>query len=313
MSDNITMDAQVLNFTPTSIGGIKIRRVADIQPHFNMLVYGKSGVGKTTLAGSAQAVPEMRRVLMIDIEGGTLSLRRQYPDIDSVRVQTWKEMQLVYDALFAGGHGYQTVILDSLTEIQKFNMDDIMRKLVDQKEARDEDVPSIREWGKNLEQIRRFVRAFRDLPLNVIFTALVREDKDKMLKLVNMPSLSGKMAGEVAAFLDIVLFYSIKEVTDADNNVKQMRVLQSQATETTTAKDRSGLLPPVMTDPTMAQLYDTIIRKTGAMATTKLRVAAPKVEAPKAVAPAPAAKPQDATNKVSDETIQLLTGDASAT
>jgi hypothetical protein len=313
MPDNITMDAQVLNFTPTSIGGIKIRRVADIQPHFNMLVYGKSGVGKTTLAGSAQAVPEMRRVLMIDIEGGTLSLRRQYPDIDSVRVQTWKEMQLVYDALFAGGHGYQTVILDSLTEIQKFNMDDIMRKLVDQKEARDEDVPSIREWGKNLEQIRRFVRAFRDLPLNVIFTALVREDKDKMLKLVNMPSLSGKMAGEVAAFLDIVLFYSIKEVTDADNNVKQMRVLQSQATETTTAKDRSGLLPPVMTDPTMAQLYDIIIRKTGAMATTKLRVAAPKVEAPKAVAPAPAAKPQDATNKVSDETIQLLTGDASAT
>jgi KaiC/GvpD/RAD55 family RecA-like ATPase len=309
MSGDVIMDAHVLDFTPTSIGGIQVQRVRDIKPHFNMLVYGKSGVGKTTLAGSAQAVPEMQRVLIVDIEGGVLSLRREFPDVDVVRVQSWREMQQVYDHLYAGGHGYRTVVLDSLTEIQKFNMDDIMRKLVEQKDARDEDVPSLREWGKNLEQIRRFVRAFRDLPLNVIFTALVREDKDSMLRPINVPSLSGKMAGEVAAFLDIVLFYSVKEVTDADNNKKQVRVLQSQATETTTAKDRSGLLPPALVNPTMEELYDIIIRRTGKMMETKAKAAVQA--APRAVAPkAPAAKPQE---KVTDETIQLLTGETSAT
>jgi hypothetical protein len=264
----VVLDRTVRELTPTTLAGIKLERAADVDPHFNMLVYGKSGVGKTRLAGSAYEVPEMRRVLYIDIEGGIMTLRKEFPGVERVRVSSWKDMQKIYDALYAGGHGFATVILDSLTEIQKFNMDEIMRKLVDANEARDEDVPSIREWGKNLEQIRRFVRAFRDLPLNVIFTALEMQREDRMKRPINLPSLSGKMAGEVAAFLDIVLYYSMKEVNE-DGETKQVRVLQSAATESTIAKDRSGLLPPVMVDPNMEQLYDLIVRRTSAMAAAK--------------------------------------------
>lgn len=244
-----------------TLAGLRIERVREVVPHFNMMVYGRSGVGKTRLAGSSYTVPEMSRVLLIDIEGGNLTLRKEFPDVEMIRVQSWKEMQGVYDALYAGGHGFRTVILDSLTEIQKFNMTDIMKKLVESTGDRDLDVPSLREYLKNLEQTRRFVRAFRDLPLNVIFTALEREDKDKMGRPIKLPSLSGKMAQEVAAFLDIVLYYAVKEV-DTPDGKRQMRVLQSQATETTVAKDRSGLLPPVMTDPDMEKLYDIIVRKT---------------------------------------------------
>lgn len=248
--------------TAKSIAGIKIERVHERVPHFNLLVYGRSGVGKTRLAGSAFAVPEMSRVLLIDIEGGSLTLRKEFPDIELVRVSNWAAMQNVYQELYAGGHGFKTVILDSLTEIQKFNMTEIMSKLVDKTDGeRDMDVPSLREYLKNLEQTRRFVRAFRDLPLNVIFTALEREDKDRMNRPIKLPSLSGKMAQEVAAFLDIVLYYNMREVEGPDGR-RQLRVLQSQATESTIAKDRSGLLPAVMTDPDMEQLYDIIVRKT---------------------------------------------------
>jgi AAA domain-containing protein len=278
------IDAKVRSLTPASIGGLRIERVADRAPHFNMLVYGKSGTGKTYLAGSAQDVPEMRRVLYLDIEGGILTLRRAFPDVETVRITTWKEFQAVYDALRAGGHGYQTIILDSLTEIQKFNMNEIMRKLVEANEERDMDVPSLREWGKNLEQCRRFIRAFRDLPLNVIFIALEREDKDRMQRPIKLPSLSGKMAGEVAAFLDIVCYYNIKEVTE-NGETQQLRVLQSAATESVVAKDRSGLLPPAMVGPTMEQLYDTIVRKTGAMASARVApkpIAVEAKEVPKA-------------------------------
>jgi hypothetical protein len=245
----------------TEIAGLKIERVQDRIPHFNMLVYGRSGVGKTRLAGSAHVVPEMARSLIIDIEGGAMTLRKDFPDAELVRVDSWKDMQSVYDALFAGGHGFRTVVLDSLTEIQKFNMDSIMRGLMEKNNERDMDVPGLREWGKNLEQTRRFVRAFRDLPINVIFTALEREDKDRMNRPIKLPSLSGKMAQEVAAFLDIVLYYSIKEVEGPDGK-RQIRVLQSQATESTIAKDRSGLLPAVMTEPTMEKLYELIVRRT---------------------------------------------------
>jgi hypothetical protein len=263
-----SINATVRELTPTTIAGLKLERAADVDPHFNLLVYGKSGVGKTRLAGSSYDVPEMRRVLYIDIEGGIMTLRKEFPGVERVRVTSWKDMQALYDSLYAGGHGFRTVILDSLTEIQKFNMDEIMRKLVDANEARDEDVPSIREWGKNLEQIRRFVRAFRDLPLNVIFTALDMQKEDRLKRPINLPSLSGKMAGEVAAFLDIVLYYSMKEVNE-DGETKQVRVLQSAATESTIAKDRSGLLPTVMVDPDMEQLYELIVRRTGTMAAAK--------------------------------------------
>jgi len=259
----MTIPSSAVDLTPRSIGGLKIRRVIDQTPNFNMMVYGRSGVGKTRLSGSSYAVPDMQRVLLLDIEGGWLTLRKDFPGVETVRVGSWRDVQAVYDELYAGGSGIQTVILDSLTEIQKFNMDQIMLNLIESKgDERDMDVPSIREWGKNLEQTRRFVRAFRDLPINVIFTALEREDKDRAGRPIKLPSLSGKMAQEVAAFLDIVLYLNIKEVETPDGK-KLIRVLQSQATETTVAKDRSGLLPPVMVDPDMGKIYDLVVRKTG--------------------------------------------------
>lgn len=240
--------------TASTIGGLKVHKVATRAQFINILVFGDSGVGKTHLAGSADACPDLRPVLMIDFEGGTESLVRNYPEVDQVRVTTWKEMQAVYDELHRGKHGYSTVILDSLTEIQKFNMYSIMEELVADKPDREIDVPSMREWGRNLEQMRKFVRAFRDLPMNTIFTALKKEDKNEKTGMVTTaPSLSGKLAGEVAAFLDIVGYYYVKPVDGEDQ-----RLLLTKKTETIIAKDRTSQLPQVMINPTMQDIFEAI-------------------------------------------------------
>jgi phage nucleotide-binding protein len=235
--------------TPKYIAGLPIVKATSRTPYMNILIYGDSGVGKTRLAGSADAVPSMRKVLLVDVEGGSLTLEHTYPDIDLVRVKTWDQVQGVYDSLYAGGHGYNTVILDSLTEIQKFNMDQVMLAMLENDGKTDPDVPSLREWGKNLNQMRKFVRAFRDLEMHTIFTALGQQQKTRLGSMVKKPYLSGKLADEVAAFLDIVVYMYKKQIGD-DN----LRLLLTEATDDVTAKDRTNKLPTVLQDPTMADI-----------------------------------------------------------
>lgn len=239
-----------------TLGGLDIRPVQERSSWYNILIYGDSGTGKTTLAGSADAVPSMRPVLFVDIEGGTESLKHSYPEVQTVRVQTWKEMQAVYDALYSDDHPFRTVVMDSLTEIQKFNMYTIMNDLAQKRPDLDPDVPGMREWGKNLEQIRKMVRGFRDLPMHTIFTALAKDDKNARTGFVTTkPSLSGKMADEVAGFLDVVAYYYVKQIGDG-SDAEFKRLLLTQKTDAQVAKDRTGKLPMIIEAPTMQAIHD---------------------------------------------------------
>jgi len=246
------MSAEVL--TPRTLGGLRVQAVQDRPSTINMLVYGDPGAGKTVFAGSADEVPELRRVVFIDIEGGTYSLKAFHPDVEVVRVETWLELQEVYDELHRGKHDYQTVVLDSLTEIQKFSMYNIMQDLIRTEPQRDPDIPSMREWGKNIEQIRRFVRGFRDLPVNTIFTALAKADRNPRTGITTKkPYLSGKLADEIAGFLDIVVYAYTKDI-DGENK----RLMLTGATDEMVAKDRSNKLPLVIENPTMKSVYELI-------------------------------------------------------
>lgn len=243
--------------TEKNLGGLPVRSVEDIPSNINLLVYGESGVGKTLLSGSAQAVAAMSPVLFVDIEGGTLTLRNHYADVDVIRVTNFKDMATVHDELATGKSVYKTVVLDSLTEIQKFSMYGVMTELLKKEPDRDPDVPGMREWGKNIEQMRRFVRAFRDLPMNVIFTALAQSDKNPRTGITQWkPQLSGKLASEVAAFMDVVLFMYVREVDE-----EHKRFLLSAQTENHIAKDRTGRLPQVIEEPKMEQLHEMLTQE----------------------------------------------------
>jgi len=253
--------------TPTSFAGLRIEKPKKQTPHFTALLYGRSSVGKTTMAGSADAVPEMRKVLFVDAEAGTLSLRKTGYDVDVIRVTQWEQFDELYGALLAGGHDYNTVVLDSLTEIQELNMRSVMKAMKEDPDniERDSDIPGWTEWNKSSLQIKKLIRAFRDLPINVIFTALLKEEKDPKTGIVmKLPDLPGKLALRVAALFDIVLYYTIVDSEDG-----QIRVIASQAGSNTVAKNRgSDKLPPILEipppseKPAMALLYPLIIGDT---------------------------------------------------
>jgi len=227
--------------------------------HTNILFYAKPGTGKTVLSGSAAEDPRSSPVLFMDAEAGTLSLAGK-PNIDVVRIVNFaSDVGAVYEYLARGNHPYKTVVIDSLTEMQKLSMMDIMSQLVAIKPDRDQDIPSLQEWGKNIEQIRKFVRYFRDLPMHCIFTCLEMESKDESTGSITvLPSLSGKLAMEVSGFVDVVGRLYTSPVTGADGKAAIERRLLVQPAGKYVAKDRSGKLGLELVNPTFKAILDGI-------------------------------------------------------
>lgn len=234
------MTGEVL--TPRSFGGLLISKPTENIPTINMLVYGESATGKTTLAASADAVPEMRKVLFVDVEKGTLSIRKTEYRPDAIQVTQWSQLEDIYHSLLAGQHGYRTVVVDSLSEVNDLSVDNILNNISLDGE-RDPDLMQFQDWNKNQSRILVMLRKWRDLPMNVIFTSLMKEDKDPKSGIVKKGlDLPPKLGRKVPAIFDNV-FYCYSQEVDGENK----RLLLSQKTPNTIAKNRgSDQLPDVM-------------------------------------------------------------------
>ena len=229
--------------TPTSFAGLKIEKPNnDTTDNLNMLIYGEAGVGKTWLAGSASRVPAMRNVLYVDAEAGKATLK-EHPDVEIVPAHRWNDYVSIYQALKGGAHRYRTVVLDSLSEILEQCKDQVMveMKLDPENEKRDEDIPSIREWGKLQVRLQRLIRLYRDLPMNVIFIAHAERVQLKGGKTKWMPMLNGKLQMKVPQIPDIVLFMYTQEVDGA-----QRRLALTGQTDIAVAKVRGATMPQII-------------------------------------------------------------------
>jgi len=149
------------------------------------------------------------------------------------------------------------VVITSSTESQKYSMDAVMDTAYRRDQSLDRDIPMQRHWGVSIEHMRRMIRAFRDLPMHTIITALSKEETDNLSRRRIQPSMPGKLASEIAGFMDIVLYMYMKE--DEEEPGKINRVIATKAGELYTAKDRSDRLPAYMVNPTMKQIYDLVI------------------------------------------------------
>lgn len=230
---------------------------AESIPFLNLMIYGEPGAGKTFLAGTAQDHEDTSPVLVVDVEGGTTTLRNR-PDIDVKQVRRIKDLEQLYNDIAADTSDYyKTIVIDSLTELQKLDMRDIMKDQYDKRpDTTDIDVPSQREWGKSGEHVRRIVRAFRDLPVNTIITALATIDKDDNGTNTFYPDLPGKLRIHIPGFMDIVGYLYTAEEKD-----QLVRRLQVAKTRRVIAKDRTATLGSVIESPTIPLMWEMIHRE----------------------------------------------------
>lgn len=148
---------------------------------FDLVLFGPPGVGKTTLAASAQDSQYGKDVLWFDIDGSsdTLSDREDIAtafDPEVTPNPTWQDLRSLVDQLVAAGADspYKTLVLDTITTIYT-NL--IMPKVVGSMEAQ----PQIQDWGKANRLMLKLIADLRTLNshgINVIFVGHVREEKE---------------------------------------------------------------------------------------------------------------------------------------
>ncbi len=225
----------------------------------NLLIYGKPGVGKTTFLGTAEDDVRSRDVMLVDIEGGVLSIGHRGKHLDIAPMKPGV-ISRVYTHLNEDEHNYKTVCLDTVTELQKFAMAQIMNDVTASKPDRDADMPQLQEWGKCIEQVRRIIRMYRDLPVHFIATAHEQDVKDERSGEITCgPSLPGKLALELPGFFDIVgRLYTTTTKNEKTNEMQIERRLMVQPTGKYIAKDRSGKLGFELINPTIPMMLDLI-------------------------------------------------------
>lgn len=171
---------------PSQVGK-RITSVDEANPHVKVLVYGRNGKGKTRFAASAP------NCLIIDInEKGTLSAR-SFKGVKVFEVSNWYDIPAIYWYLKKGDHPYQSVAIDTLTAMQALAMEQVLYEGYERDENKDPKTPSKRDWGSTATMMREEINKFRNLPMNVIFTAQERkvgdaEEGEDVITTVDLPA-----------------------------------------------------------------------------------------------------------------------------
>lgn len=231
----------------------RIETIQRRERFLKLLIYGNYGVGKTTLACSALEVESMNNVLMINAEAGDQSVDH-LEDLDAVTITNFRALGRINEFLKqhctardAGDidklrtmeahlrgceeseietpRQYRTVILDSLTELEAYCFEQLLG--ITDTTRLDEEVQSA-EWGeykKNNTMILRVVRAFRDLPMHVIFTCAEKYTQDEVKKFKYTPDMTGKLSKKIQGFMDMVGYYV--QGKDGDEVQRRLYVMPS--------------------------------------------------------------------------------------
>ena len=208
------------------------------------VIHGESGAGKSYFGGT---VPGPR--LVLDAEGGSRFIKanrrkkmwdpltEEPPKADGtwdacfVNVLTWKQLYAAYQWLASGRHDFESVIIDSLTEVQKRLVDDIAG--VEQ--------PTLQDWGTIGRNLEDMVRKFRDLtlheskPVNVVMLCLshFRDNETR-------PFLKGQIELTLPAFVDVVGFLYTEASQTEGNKIDRKMLIEP--VNNIIAKDRTGAL-----------------------------------------------------------------------
>lgn len=251
--------------------------------YVNLLVYGRSGIGKTVFAGSAD-----RALFLAPEDDGTISAKRLGSKAHKIPILSWNDLQGAYEYIYDNPDlPYDWICIDSLTEMQDMLLRQILDDVVRDNPNRDLDIPAIADHQKWQNKFKRFVKAFNALPINVLYTALVRAEEDEEGETFLTPAIQGKgyeMSQKIASYMTSYGCMQIKRVKnpkfDPDEDAgrdnpkyKRVRRITWEDTGPIQGKDRTTVLAPYTQGLNLQQVTDLIMGSNSPASTTRKRKA----------------------------------------
>ena len=180
----------------------------------------------------------MGKVLLIDFEGGSSVLSKNYPNVYVAAVPDWSTTEELIFALVDEEHEYKTVILDTAGEAQHFIM------------AESSDDNPYEKWDDAWRKLTAAVKILHKSDMNVIVLAHAENERSEFdgTKQIR-PYFQGRRSqNELPKVFDVIGYLSIDEDDD------ETRILQAKPLSDTVGKDRFGIFPDVIENPTFEKL-----------------------------------------------------------
>jgi AAA domain len=241
----------------------RIKRASEFEDWERILIYGRSGAGKTRLAATA---PD---VLLLDIdEKGTKSTKK---DIDpwAIRIASVDEFVETYWYLQSGEHDHLSVAIDGVTGLQNMFLNYVLGEQAMLDASRDPDMPSRQIYGKVSKLMKNWITNYRNLDMHVVFTALTRvnreggdDEEDEDLGAVTVgPAVSPAIGGHLEAACDTIGYLHTRQVVvrkgDRRTKVTRRRLLTGP-NERYDTKDRNNSFGAWIDAPDIGKMIQTI-------------------------------------------------------
>lgn len=202
--------------SPESIKRIRsrIQPVKSTPKVLSMLVYGRSGTGKTTFAGTWP-----KPALVLDVnEKGTDSISN-VEGVDVIQINEWQDFEDLYWYIKSSGSQYKTVVIDQVTSMQEMACAQAMAD-------KDKSQMSQQLWGIAGGYMKTWLVNYRNLTddgINVLFIAhdrTTKGDEDSSTEDQIDPSIGPRVMPSVATLLNgavkVIAQSYVREVFDED-------------------------------------------------------------------------------------------------
>lgn len=245
----------VMTVTPLKASE-RMKALSETPMYVKALIYGDPGTGKTYLACTA---PNPLLILSEwAVARTTLERLRRDRGIDppTIFVHSWSDFMEAYKYAAGNVAKYDTIVVDGLTDLNDRVIEEILASAVAKPRTsgvHDPDQLEIGDWGKVGNRTLYAVRLFRDLPCNVVMTALAQESKNE---LFTVPLIAPKGAQKKLPAHFNMVGYLVAEQKPGKPSTRKLHV---DITHTFQAKNPGGALPPVIENPDLSVLFPQVV------------------------------------------------------